>query len=101
MMNQTKDSKVFNLLNIKNTGKYKLKYSSEFPKGIEIYKTKYDFVFGGFLIFSRVYVDELGEKAIFYCGYVCGGDCGTSHLVLVKKKDTNWEIDGVRLLGIS
>jgi hypothetical protein len=89
------------LKEIVETGKYKLKYYSEFPPGRQIFREKYNFIFGGVITLSRVYFNHNYDRAIIFCDYWCEFDCWTSRALFLEKVDGKWKIVYSKLLGIA
>jgi hypothetical protein len=79
--------------------RYKLMFSSELSRGKPF--TEYPFEFGGIMQFSRIYFNAENNKAIFYCSYFCGRDCGSGNMVYLKKSSNKWIIDGIQMLWVS
>lgn len=101
LIRNEKEPSVVDLNSITRTGKYELKYFSEFPQGKQFFREEYNFNFGGFLLLSRIYFNENYDKAVLYCQYACGMDCSTGNIILLEKVDTKWKIKEVRMIWIS
>ena len=86
---------------IVETGKYKLKYYSEFPTGRQIFLEKYNFNFSGVITLSRVYFNKNYDKAIIFCDYWCEFDCWTGNALFLEKIDGKWKIVNSKLLWIA
>ncbi len=99
--NNPKKNVPINLDEIINTGKYRLKYLSEFPKGFNIWKKEYDFIFGGVIHISRIYFNKNKNIGIFYYSFSCGGECGHGDIVCIRKDNDKWVIDKIIRLWIS
>ena len=101
LIRNEKEPFIVDLNSITQTGKYRLKYYSEFPQGKQFFREEYNFNFGGFLLLSRIYFNETYDMALLYCEYACGIDCSTGNIILLEKVDTKWTIQEVRMIWIS
>ena len=84
------------------SSKFSFKYLSELPEveDYENWSVKYS-KFAGALYFSIIKFDDKKENGILSVEYACGGKCGLTYLVRIKKKNNHWLIDKVVQIGIS
>jgi hypothetical protein len=101
IVNINKKSVSIDLIDFKNTGKYKLRFLSLFPKGFDIWKEDYDFVFGGVMHISRIYLNSNKDYGIFYCSFSCGGECGHGDIICIKRENNKWTIEKTIVIWIS
>ena len=95
-------SHLLNLSEIENRKRFILKYTSEFPKGFEIWEREnYNFLFSGTLRMSRIYFDKEKRVGLIYCSYACGRLCGEEVIICIRKINDKWAIDKTILLGVS
>jgi hypothetical protein len=90
-----------NLSQIVSRQRFRLKYSSEFPKGVDIWKQNYDFLFSGILRVSRIYFDKEKQVGLFYSSYECGRLCGEEAIVCIRKVSNKWYIEKGISIGVS
>ena len=87
-------SHLLNLSEIENRKRFILKYTSEFPKGFEIWEREnYNFLFSGTLRMSRIYFDKEKRVGLIYCSYACGRLCGEEVIICIRKINDKWAID--------
>lgn len=91
----------FEYKNIKLPNKFKLKDISLFPKGREIWKSKYPFVFSGVVYFTRIQFDQDKRFGILNGGFTCGSHCGQGFRIFIKKVNKKWIIDKVEDTWVS
>lgn len=96
-----KKDKRFQIEKINEIERFEFMYSSDLPRNVSMSEYQLDFQFGGILSFSRIYFNADKNRALFYCSYYCGEDCGTGNMVFVKKLNNKWVIDDFTLLWIS
>lgn len=101
IIENTKSPFKFELNEIKDKGKYELRYYSEFPSGRQVFREKYNFNFGGVITLSRVYFDENYNNAIIFCDYCCGIDCWTGRVLFLQRVESKWRIVNSKLLWIA
>ncbi|MDR0893590.1 MAG: hypothetical protein LBN24_13445 [Mediterranea sp.] len=89
-----------NLSRIESRRHIKLRYSSEFPKGRDIWKEDYDFPFLGILRVSRIYFDREKRTGLLYSSYACGRLCGEDAIICIRKVNGKWSIEKHILLGV-
>ena len=77
------------------------KYTSEFPKGTEIWQGKYDFKLMGALRFSNILFDNNKVYGVFTSGYHCDPRCGVGYRVFISFKNGKWRIDKFERIWIS
>jgi len=94
-----KEKRKIDLNKLKISGKYKLVYETTLPKNSLTLEAPFEF--GGIIQFSRIYINEENNKALFYCSYFCGRDCGISNMIYLKKSSNKWIINGIQMLGVS
>lgn len=92
---------VFEYKDFKLPNKFKLKDISLFPKGREIWKTKYPFVFSGVVYFTRIQFDQDKRFGILNGGYTCGRHCGQGFRIFIKKVNEKWIIDEIEGTWVS
>ncbi|KAF2514450.1 hypothetical protein EYY60_04140 [Flavobacterium zhairuonense] len=98
----TKDSVyLFEYKNIKLSNKFKIKDISLFPKGREIWKTKYPFIFNGVIYFTRIQFDLDKRFGILNGGFTCDRHCGQGFRIFIKKVNEKWIIDKVESTWVS
>lgn len=85
-----------------NSQKFIFKHLSELPKveDYENWETKYS-KFAGAMFFSNIKFDNKKETGTLSVGYSCGGNCGLSYIVYVKKTNDKWIVSKVEQTGIS
>lgn len=85
-----------------NSQKFTFKHLSELPKveDYENWETKYS-KFAGAMFFSNIKFDNIKETGTLFVGYACGGKCGISYTVYIKKVKEKWTIYKVERTGIS
>jgi hypothetical protein len=94
-------SRPLDLSKIGNKERLTLKYSSEFPKGREIWnRENYNFLFSGVLDISRIYFDQTNKFGIFECSYSCTSSCGEGYIICIRKINNKWTIQEMILLWI-
>lgn len=91
----------FEYKNIKLSNKFKLKDISQFPKGREIWKTKYPFIFSGVIYFTRIQFDQDKKFGILNAGFYCGRLFGQGFRIFIKKENEKWIIDEIEASWIS
>ncbi|MBB4802028.1 hypothetical protein HNP37_002089 [Flavobacterium nitrogenifigens] len=91
----------FEYKNINLPNKFKLKDISLFPKGGEIWKAKYPFVFNGVIYFTRIQFDLDKRFGILNGGFTCGRHCGQGFRIFIKKINEKWIIDKVENTWVS
>jgi hypothetical protein len=85
-----------------NCLKFVFKHLSELPK-VEDYENwgaKYS-KFAGAMFFSNIKFDNKKETGTLSVGYACGGTCGISYTVFIKKIKKKWIVSRVERTGIS
>lgn len=75
--------------------RFELRNDSEFPKGREIWKTKYDFNFSGIVSFSGIQFDKDKKFGILDGGFMCGRLNGSGFRIYIKKVNDKWIIDKI------
>jgi hypothetical protein len=78
-----------------------LRNSSEFPKGREIWKTKYNFNFSGVVFFSGIQFDKDKKFGILDAGFMCGRLFGSGSRIYIKKVKGKWIIDKIEETWVS
>ncbi|PNW27093.1 hypothetical protein [Formosa algae] len=79
-----------------NNKKFKFKYQSEFPKGREFWRTKYDFYIGAKIGFSRILFDKNKSYGVLNAGFGMGILNGSGFRVFIRKNDQGkWIIDKI------
>ena len=79
-----------------NNKKIKFKYQSEFPKGREFWRTKYDFYIGAKIGFSRILFDKNKYYGVLNAGFGMGILNGSGFRVFIRKNDKGkWIIDKI------
>ncbi|PAM94007.1 hypothetical protein B4N84_13050 [Flavobacterium sp. IR1] len=80
-----------------NTKKFIFKHLSELPKDIEFrnWERKYD-KFAGAVYLSTIKFNSIKESGILSVDYACGGKCGLSYNVYIKKVNDKWIISKVQ-----
>jgi hypothetical protein len=74
----------------------KFKPLSSFPKGIEFWKTNYDFYLSAKFYFSNILFNKDKTSGLLQVGYLCGPyRCGEGFLVYLKKNKDGWVIEKV------
>lgn len=67
-----------------------------FPKGIDFWRTQYDFYLSAKFSFSRILLNIDKTFGLVHVGYVCGPyKCGEGFLVYIKKEEGKWKIDRI------
>jgi len=94
-----KEKRKIGIDKLRKFDKYKLIYSSELSR--EKHYSEYQFEFGGELQFSRIYFNTENNRALFYCSYYCGRDCGSGNMIFLKKSNNKWIIEETQMLWIS
>ncbi|MDV7187956.1 hypothetical protein R3X25_11745 [Lutibacter sp. TH_r2] len=90
------------LNNFKENEKFRFKYSSEFPKGRKIFRTKYPFYFGGAISFSRIVFDKDKKYGIMSAGIAYEALNGYGFRIYLKRgKNDKWIIDKIKGTWIS
>jgi hypothetical protein len=89
-----------NLSRIESGQRIKLRYSSEFPKGRDIWGKDHDFPFSGVLRVSRIYFDKEKQVGIFYSSYACGRLCGEEAIICICRIGNKWRIEKEISLGV-
>ena len=90
------------LNNFKENEKFRFKYISEFPKGRNIFRTKYPFYFGGAIGVSRIQFDKDKKHGILSAGILYAPLDGYGYRIYIKKdKNDNWIIDRIKETWIS
>ena len=90
------------LSKIKNIEGYELRYYSEFPENMEIWKRdNYNFFFLGILGISRIYFDSSRQFGLIYCYTICTRHWGGGTIVCIRKIDDKWTIEEMIDLGVS
>ncbi|WP_264554126.1 hypothetical protein [Flavobacterium sp. N2038] len=93
---------LFDFKNIKLNNKFELRNISQFPKERgAIWVTKYNFVFSGAVIFSRIQFDKDKKFGILDGGFVCGRLCGQGSRIYIKKINNKWVIDKIENTWVS
>ncbi|MEN2413467.1 hypothetical protein [Flavobacterium mesophilum] len=92
---------VFEYKNIKLPNKFKLRDISRFPKGREIWKPKYPFVFSGVVYFTRIQFDQDKKFGILNGSFTCGRHCGQGFRIFIKKVNEKWIIDEIEGTWVS
>lgn len=100
--NETESEYTLDFKNIKLNSKFELKNISEFPKerGV-IWDTKYNFLFSGVVMFSRIQFDTQKTFGILNAGFGCGRLCGQGFRIYIKKLNNKWLIDKIEPTWIS
>jgi hypothetical protein len=85
-----------------NSQKFIFKHLSELPKVIdyENWELKYN-KFAGAMFLSNIKFDNIKETGTLSVGYSCGGKCGISYTVYIKKIKNKWIVKKVEQTGIS
>jgi hypothetical protein len=85
-----------------NSHKFTFKHLSELPKVVdyENWGAKYS-KFAGAMFFSNIKFDNKKETGTLSVGYACGGNCGLSYTVTIKKVNKKWIVSKVVQTGIS
>ncbi|MEP2280318.1 hypothetical protein [Maribacter sp.] len=79
-----------------NNRKIKFKFQSEFPKGREFWRTKYDFYVGGEIGFNRILFDKSKSYGVINAGFGIGILNGNGFRVFIRKDNNDkWIIDKV------
>ena len=82
--------------------KIKFKYTSSFPSGSEIWKSKYDFNIAASLNFSRILFDQTKSFGVLNVGYVMGRLNGFGVRIFIRKtKNGDWVIERISETWIS
>jgi hypothetical protein len=85
-----------------NNKKLRFKPMSEFPKGREFWKTKYDFNLAGSLTFSRILFDKTKSFGVLNAGFVKGRLNGGGCRIFIKKDEKGkWIIDEIEETWVS
>ena len=85
-----------------NNSKLRFKPMSEFPKGRELWTTKYDFNFGGSLSFSRILFDKTKSFGVLNAGFVKGRLNGSGYRIFIKKDENGiWIINKIKGTWVS
>ena len=87
---------------IKLNNKFELRHINQFPKerGM-IWLAKYNFNFSGSVSFTRIQFDQTKKFGVLNGYFGCGGRCGKSFRIYIKKVDEKWVIDYVEETGIA
>ena len=91
-LNNKKSIIHFNLSAISNRGNYKLVSIKELPRTISSDWPSYEFNYGGFLRFSRVYFSWDMKYAIYEYYYFFRVDDCNCHLIYCEKINGKWQI---------
>jgi hypothetical protein len=85
-----------------NSHKFNFKHLSELPKvaDYENWGVKYS-KFAGAMFFSHIKFDNIKQHGTLTVGYACGGKCGISYIVYIKKVKNKWIVKKVEQIGIS
>lgn len=85
-----------------NSHKFTFRHLSELPKVVdyENWGVKYS-KFAGAMFFSNIKFDNKKETGTLSVGYACGGNCGLSYTVFIKKINKKWIVSKVVQTGIS
>ena len=85
-----------------NSQKFIFKHLSELPRVVnyENWGAKYS-KFAGAMFFSNIKFDSKKESGTLSVGYACGGTCGISYTVFIKKVNKKWIVSKVVQTGIS
>lgn len=70
-----------------NNKKFKFKYQSQFPKGREFWRTKYDFYVGAKIGFSRILFDDSKSYGVLNAGFGTGILNGNGFRIFIRKND--------------
>ena len=89
------------LSKLKADKKIVFKYRSEFPEGIKIWRTNYDFHFNSLFLLSRIQFDQTHKYGVFIVGHATSILSGGSYRVFIKNVEGKWIIDELDLFQIS
>ncbi len=78
--------------NFKNNNKFRFKYLSEFPEGVNIRNNDGTFKFSGGIAFSKIIFDERKQIGILCGNYLCELRCGIGYLIIIEKINNKWKI---------
>ncbi|PIF71366.1 hypothetical protein [Flavobacterium sp. 2] len=93
---------VFDFKNIKLNNKFRLKNIALFPKNNKaIWRTKYNFIFGGVVSFSRIQFDKNRQFGVLDAAFTCGRLCGQGTRIYIKKVRNKWIIDDIEGTWVS
>ena len=87
-----------------NNLKYIFKHLNEHPRGKDLEYTEWKNTYGkfaGVMSFSHIEFDSKKEAGTIKVTYSCGGNCGLSYLVYIKKVLEKWVIYKVEETSIS
>ena len=89
-------SRSLDLSKIKNTKNFTLRYYSEFPEDMRIWeREKYEFLFSGILVISRIYFDTSNKFGLIYSSFVQEPLWGHGAIVCIRKIADRWIIEEV------
>ncbi|MDP5202003.1 hypothetical protein [Flavobacterium sp. DG2-3] len=93
---------ILDFKNIKLKNRFELRHISQFPKerGM-IWLAKYNFNFSGAVSFTRIQFDQNKKFGVFNGYFGCGGRCGQSFRIYIKKAGDKWIIDNVEITAIA
>ncbi len=94
-------SYIIDIDKIKLHHRFKFKNAASIKNNGNVWTTKRDFVFSGFLYVSRILFDETKSYGILEVEYTCQERCGEGHLVLLKKVNNVWVIDKKELTWVA
>jgi len=82
--------------------KLRFKPTSEFPKGREFWRTKYDFNFQGSLSFTRILFDKSKSYGVLNAGFAKGSLNGSGCRIFIRKDENgNWKVDKIKGTWVS
>lgn len=74
----------------------RFKSIATFPKGLDFWKTEYNFYLSAKFYFSRILFNRDKTIGLLNVGYVCGPiQCGEGFLIYLKKVNERWVIDKI------
>nr|WP_294787696.1 hypothetical protein [uncultured Flavobacterium sp.] len=93
---------ILDFKNIKLNNKFKLLHINQFPKERgRIWLKKYNFNFSGAVSFTRIQFDQNKKFGVLNGYFGCGGLCGQSFRIYIRKEHEKWIIENVEVTAIS
>lgn len=87
---------------LKLNNHFKFKHDSLFVHNYEFWLSdKYSFLFSGIFEISRITFDQSKNYGILSASYLCNSRCGKGYIIFIKKTNSEWIVDKIKMTWIS